>query len=233
LQNSNRREFDVVVSSWSTMQSYLDSGRLRRLASLLYTSCETVDQDAARQLVDRGIVDHVCDNMRCWDGGASFFQCQFGTYHTYDWLCDMQEVDGQLSCTDYFNPAFPFIDYLNDDRCHIGTKWQQCECGRWYRNFQFFGKRPSFTLNMGERVLTSIQISDAVDGVPGLVQAICDEKRIEIRSATHPCVMKSAHGAYLESRLGPHCVFHQGDFYRTAGRQKFQAVVLRKEMKRG
>jgi len=222
--------FHVLISSWSTMQAWLDSRRSTSLAGLLYTTCETVNQEGAKQLVSQGTVGAVCDNMRCWDGGASFFQCDYGTYHTYDWLCDMQEDNGELVCTDYFNPVFPFIDYKNGDRCKIDTDWQQCNCGRWYREFKFFGKRPSFVVNMPDRQVTSIQITDAVDSIPRLSQAICWEDAIEIRTTYRS--LPTALRDRLYGMLGPHVTIQCGGFVRTGDRRKFQTTVFHARRRR-
>jgi hypothetical protein len=89
-----------------------------------------------------GYAGSVCDHMRCWDGGASFWTCGRGTYHLMDNLSWSEEMDGMLVSTDYFSLPAPFVRYWNGDFCRIADTYQRCECGRLYRDFEFLENRP-------------------------------------------------------------------------------------------
>ena len=89
-----------------------------------------------------GRADHVCDHMRCWDGGATFFTCKYKNYHLLDNLSWCEEADGKLISTDYFSIPSPFVRYWNGDMCSISKSYKRCECGRLYREFEFLENRP-------------------------------------------------------------------------------------------
>ena len=93
--------------------------------------------------------------MRCWDGGATFFTCKFGTYHLLDNITYHKSIDNKLVTTDYFSLAAPFVNYWNGDICSIENEYLRCECGRLYRPFKMLENRP-FALK-GSVKLTSIK----------------------------------------------------------------------------
>jgi hypothetical protein len=93
--------------------------------------------------------------MRCWDGGATFFTCKFGTYHLLDNITSHKSIDNKLVTTDYFSLAAPFINYWNGDLCKIENEYLRCECGRLYHPFRMMENRP-FALK-GSSKLTSIK----------------------------------------------------------------------------
>lgn len=113
-----------------------------KLCSLLSNSNEKLLQEDADFLLGNGLVSHICDHMRCWDGGASFFTCRDGNCHIMDNLSWCVEVDGKLVSTDYFSLTCPFVNYWNGDRCQMGDKYSRCSCGRLYRDFKFLENRP-------------------------------------------------------------------------------------------
>lgn len=117
-------------------------GIKERLCGLLSNTYNPLAFEDADYLVERGIVGAVCNHMRCWDGGASFFTCRFGTYHLLDNLSWCREDNGRLISTDYFSFPNPFVNYWNGDYARIGTEYKRCECGRLYRPFVMERSRP-------------------------------------------------------------------------------------------
>lgn len=88
-------------------------------------------------------ITHYCDHMRCYDGGANFFTCKYGTYHLNDHLSwTIEGPDHKMISTDYFNIVSPFINYWNGDLCTIDNNYQLCDCGRYYRPFKMLENRP-------------------------------------------------------------------------------------------
>lgn len=146
----NKNSIDVVFTSGPQVNSLCHHlrrlGFEGRIAGLLSHTNERLIQEDASFLLEKKYFDHVCDHMRCWDGGASFFTCRDGNYHLMDNLSWCEDVDGRLVSTDYFNFSSPFVRYWNGDVCSIGEYYQRCDCGRLYRNFDFLENRP-FSLN--------------------------------------------------------------------------------------
>ena len=112
-----------------------------KICGLLSNSNERLLQEDAAYLME-GRTDHVCDHMRCWDGGATFFTCKYKNYHLLDNLSWCEEADGKLISTDYFSIPSPFVRYWNGDMCSISKSYKRCECGRLYREFEFLENRP-------------------------------------------------------------------------------------------
>lgn len=113
-----------------------------KLCELLSNSNEKLLEEDAKFLLSNGYVSHICDHMRCWDGGASFFTCKEGNYHIMDNLSWCTQVDDKLISTDYFSLTCPFVNFWNGDRCSLGKKHHRCSCGRLYREFKFLENRP-------------------------------------------------------------------------------------------
>ena len=152
--------FDIVLSSGpviNILARYIKKHNFtKHFAHLLSHTTEFPRPEDFYFLKNNGNITHYCDHMRCWDGGASFFTCKFGTYHLNDnfaWVT--QGSDNKLISTDYFNMAAPFINYWNGDRCRIENDYHKCECGRWYRPFKMLQNRP-FALK-GPKKLTLIK----------------------------------------------------------------------------
>jgi hypothetical protein len=137
-----------------------------RIGGLLSHTNEMLMQDDAEFLfVENKYFDSICDHMRCWDGGASFFTCKFGNYHLMDNLSWCDEVEGRLISTDYFNFASPFVKYWNGDMCSISKKIDRCECGRLFREFEFLENRPFSLAGVCLGSLRSKMISLGIDGI--------------------------------------------------------------------
>lgn len=138
-------QLDVIFAPGPSINSlchYLSkSGCGRKICRLVSNTNERLLPEDASFLLG-GFSDHVCDHMRCWDGGATFFTCKYKNYHLMDNLSWCEEVDGRLLSTDYFSMPSPFVRYWNGDRCRIADSYARCECGRLYREFEFLENRP-------------------------------------------------------------------------------------------
>lgn len=152
--------FDIVMITGPIMSflvRYLKKNSITiKIAKLMSQTGEFMRDTDKQYLIDNNYTEHVCDHMRCWDGGSSFFTCKYNTYHLLDNISwTRQGPDNKLICTDYFNFSAPFIHYWNGDKCEIIDEYQQCKCGRYYRPFTMLENRP-FALK-GPTQLTSIK----------------------------------------------------------------------------
>lgn len=148
-----------------------------KIASLLSNSNEMLLQTDVDFLLDGKYVNNICDHMRCWDGGATFFTCKESTYHLCDNLSWSEEIDGKLITTDYFSFPSPFIKYWNGDLCKIFDKYRRCACGRLFRNFEFVESRP-FSLKGLSIEKYKKEIIES--GISSLKQVKCSVARIEV-----------------------------------------------------
>jgi hypothetical protein len=177
-------QIDVFYTSppqVNSLCSYIRKfGKTDRVGYLLSVTGERLLPEDAAFLLDGGYFDHICDHMRCWDGGATFFTCKHRNYHLMDNLAWCEEgPNHELICTDYFNLASPFVRYWNGDYCRIAKEYQRCECGRLYRDFEFLESRP-FSLkgtNMRE-----IQEKIRALGIPGIKQVRCSVHDLSVVS---------------------------------------------------
>lgn len=75
-------------------------------------------------------IKRIKNHMRCWDGGATFFTCNYGNTHWVDMSCAFRvDEEGRLWTTDRWNTAQPFCNYWNGDI----VSWSRdgiCQCGR-------------------------------------------------------------------------------------------------------
>jgi hypothetical protein len=175
---------DIILSSSQFINAlvfHLRKHRIhQKIATLLSNTCEMIIDEDTHYLTSNGLVSCVCDHMRCWDGGAGFFTCRYGTYHLMDNLswC-YQGDDNRLICTDYFSFPAPFVDYWNGDYCVIDNSYRRCRCGRLYRPFRFLQSRPfslkGTCINEWRKKIVEL-------GVHGLKQIRCDACGIEIIS---------------------------------------------------
>jgi phenylacetate-coenzyme A ligase PaaK-like adenylate-forming protein len=152
-------EIDIIISTGPIINQFCEEIRRRKyskkLCCLLSHSNEFPLQRDFEFLKINKLIDYHCDHMRCWDGGATFFTCKFGTYHLLDNITYHKSVDNKLVTTDYFSLSAPFINYWNGDLCKIENEYLRCECGRLYRPFKMLENRP-FALK-GSSKLTSIK----------------------------------------------------------------------------
>lgn len=149
------------------------------VASLLSQTNEKLLREDAEFMLGNGHCLNICDHMRCWDGGASFFTCREGRCHLMDNLSWCEDVDGRLVSTDFFNFASPFVRYWNGDVCQIGDKYSRCGCGRLYREFEFLENRP---FSVGGVNLFELKSKMMDLGIQGVKQARCHSDSINVVS---------------------------------------------------
>lgn len=171
----NEHHIDVFYApppQVNSLCSYIRKfGLKEKLGYLLSTTGERLLTDDANFLLEGRYFDHICDHMRCWDGGATFFTCKHKNYHLMDNLAWCEEgPNHELICTDYFNLASPFVRYWNGDYCRIAKEYQRCECGRLYRDFEFLQNRP-FALKGSN--MREIQEKIKNLGIEGIKQVRC------------------------------------------------------------
>jgi len=146
---------------------------------LLSNSNEFLMKKDADFLLD-GWIDNICDHMRSWDGGSTFFTCKHKRYHLLDNLSWSEDVDGMLVSTDYFSLPSPFVRYWNGDYCRISEGYSRCECGRLYRDFEFLENRPfslkGVSLKELRKAINDLQID-------GLKQVRCGLNTIDVVSS--------------------------------------------------
>ncbi len=177
-----KNEIDVIFSpgpSINSMCHYIREQKFKsKVCHLLSNSNEKIMSEDAAFLFE-GHVDDICDHMRCWDGGASFFTCRHRNYHLMDNLSWCEDVEEKLVSTDYFNLPSPFVRYWNGDFCRITDTYQRCECGRLYREFEFLENRP-FSLK-GRSIL---DVKEALDHlrISNIKQVRCSAEFVEIVS---------------------------------------------------
>jgi hypothetical protein len=139
-------KIDVLISTGPVLNRLCSAaralGRTEKICSLLSHNNEFPMQSDLDFLKESGMVDYLCDHMRCWDGGATFFTCKYGTRHLMDNISMCEENEEKLISTDFFSLAAPFIDYWNGDLCSIDQTYKRCECGRLYREFKMKQNRP-------------------------------------------------------------------------------------------
>jgi hypothetical protein len=179
-----RHRIDVLFTSppqISSMCNFIRKfGVKHKIGGLLSsTGDRMIPSDAHFLFVENQYFEHICDHMRCWDGGASFYTCRHGNYHLMDNLCWVEEVGGKMICTDYFNLASPFVRYWNGDYCQVGKVYKRCECGRLYRDFKFMESRP-FSL----KGVSMNHIKQGLKGleIPGIREVRCSMKFLDVVS---------------------------------------------------
>lgn len=151
----------------------------KKLCDLLSNTNEFLLKSDINFLIENNLVDNICNHMRCWDGGASFFTCKEKNYHLMDNLSWCEEMDTKLISTDYFSFPCPFVNYWNGDYCKIDKKYKRCDCGRLYREFEFLENRP-FSL----KGICLKEIQDKINNlnISEIKQIRCDSKKLKVIS---------------------------------------------------
>jgi hypothetical protein len=139
-------KIDVIFCPGSVTNSlcnYIKKNNINnKVCNLLSNSYEEILKSDVDYLNNNNLVDNICNHMRCWDGGATFFTCKYNTYHLLDNLSWCEEYENKLISTDYFSLPSPFVNYWNGDYCEIKNDYKRCDCGRLYRPFKFLRSRP-------------------------------------------------------------------------------------------
>lgn len=186
LENNQIEVFFASSPEINSMCNYLRKfGVRKKLSYLLSTTSERLLPEDAVFLLEGGYFDHICDHMRCWDGGATFFTCKHRNYHLMDNLAWCEEGPNQeLICTDYFNLASPFVRYWNGDYCRIAREYHRCECGRLYRDFEFLESRPFSLKGTNMREIQEKIKSLAIGGIKQVRCSVHDLSVVSTRNLT-------------------------------------------------
>jgi hypothetical protein len=179
-----RHRIDVFFTSSpqiSSMCNYIRKfGVKHRIGHLLSSTGDRIlPADAYFLFIENEYFTHICDHMRCWDGGATFYTCRERNYHLMDNLSWVEEIEGKMICTDYFNLASPFVRYWNGDHCRVGKDYKRCECGKLYREFEFLESRP-FSLKgvCMKEIKEGIKALD----IPGIREVRCSTSYLDVVS---------------------------------------------------
>lgn len=193
----SRSRIDVIFAPGPSINSLCHHARRMGLKSKMFglvsNSNEKIMAEDAAFLLD-GLANSVCDHMRCWDGGATFFTCKHLNYHLLDNLSWCEEVEGKLVSTDYFSLPSPFVRYWNGDFCRITDRYERCECGRLYRDFEFLENRP-FSIK-GRSILDIKSTLDSLR-ITNIKQVRCSTESVEIVSYSP---IKDEHRRILASK---------------------------------
>lgn len=178
-----KNEIDVILTSGPIISSLAHHvkrlGFDKKITRLLSNTCELMFKKDVGYLQKAGVISECCDHMRCWDGGAGFFSCRYGTYHLMDNLSFCEEFDGKLISTDYFSLPSPFIKFWNGDLCEINNSYKRCQCGRLYRPFKFLQSRP---FSVKGKCITDLREKVKQSGIKGIKQIKCGNSKMEIVS---------------------------------------------------
>lgn len=183
LKYLSKNHIDVILTSGPFINSlcyYIKKFKNdNKICKLLSNTNELLLQKDADFLIKNQYVENICDHMRCWDGGASFFTCSYKNYHLLDNLIWCEEKENKLISTDYFSFPSPFVNYWNGDYCQIKNIYKRCECGRLYREFKFLENRP-FSL----KGICFKEIQDKIKkiNINYIKQVKCDTNQIAIVS---------------------------------------------------
>ncbi len=140
LQFITKNKIDIILAPGHVLASLVwNIKRLKHTTPICKLLSNTGDKANIADfdyLKNNGLIDNWCDHMRCWDGGVTFFTCQYNVYHLLDGLAWAHtDNDERLISTDFFSLPSPFVNYWNGDYCSIGNEYKQCQCGRMYREF--------------------------------------------------------------------------------------------------
>lgn len=161
---NEHNNFDIILCAGpivNILTKFITNSNFKiKICNLLSHTTQFPRQEDFEFLKSNENINHFCDHMRCWDGGATFFTCIHGTKHLLDnfsWV--EQGPNNELISTDYLNLATPFVNYWNGDLCEIINEYVKCKCGRWYRPFNmlrnrpFSVKGPSSIINLRKQIL--------------------------------------------------------------------------------
>lgn len=145
IQFLNFSEIDIIICQGNVAASLTwNLKRLkhdRKICKLLSNTGYKVNHADLNFLKENQLIDNWCDHMRCWDGGVTFYSCQFNKTHLIDGLAWAWSDAGRLISTDFYSLPSPFVNYWNGDYCTIAEQYQICKCGRCYRPFEMQSPR--------------------------------------------------------------------------------------------
>lgn len=183
LKYLNKNHIDVILTTGPYINSlchYIKKFKYNnKICNLISNTNEFLLSKDANFLLENNYTNNICDHMRCWDGGASFFTCFYKNYHLLDNLSWCEEKQNMLISTDYFSFPSPFFNYWNGDYCKIEEEYKKCKCGRLYREFKFLQNRP---FSIKGICFKEIQEKIQSSGVGFIKQVKCDQNHINIFS---------------------------------------------------
>jgi hypothetical protein len=181
ISHIKNNKIDVILATGPNINSlcnYIKQNEIDiKLASLLSNTNEKLLPSTISYIKENNLFDSICDHMRCWDGGATFFTCRDENYHLMDNLSWCIEKDNKLISTDYFSLASPFVNYWNGDLCKIDNNYKRCDCGRLYRDFEFLENRPF--LIKGRNI---IRIKEELSRFNSIKEVRCSKNYLELVS---------------------------------------------------
>jgi hypothetical protein len=116
----------LSASAFSLIDNYTSFSEDFDKNGLVIFTGESLPTETKKGLVDKGF--DVRDQMRCWDGGATFVTCPFGNQHWIDFLAVTTTDQGKLISNDLFNLAQPHLSYWNGDVV-MREFGESCACG--------------------------------------------------------------------------------------------------------
>lgn len=141
IQYSIDNDIDIILASGGIIASIAYVSNIinitNKICKLISNTNSAVNYAKLEYLKSNKLIGQWCDHMRCWDGGATFITCRYGTKHLLDGLSWCYSVNGKLISDDYFSVTYPFHKYWNGDFAEIDDDYQLCQCGRYYRPFTF------------------------------------------------------------------------------------------------
>lgn len=131
LRKSILREHEKVglhISPWKAkvfMRKGIDLSAFDQGELVFFLTGEKVTDEIREAFAPFEIRDH----MRCWDGGSTFYTCEYGHTHWLDMVFDFTlGPNGEVFATDILNKAQEFTHYDTGDR----VEWARgglCQCG--------------------------------------------------------------------------------------------------------
>lgn len=155
----------IASLTWNTKRLRINN----KLCKLISNTGSKLNINNVIELQNNGNIGAWCDHMRCWDGGATFFTCEYNTYHLMDGLAWAYADNYKLISTDYFSLCSPFVNYWNGDYADISNNYEYCKCGRIFRRFEM-GRTRSKTTAISD--LSTVQTALVENGLlDGLIRA--------------------------------------------------------------
>jgi hypothetical protein len=218
----SKNTIDVFLTSFSFVSILLSCmQKPQKICTLLSNVCEAPLQKEVEFILKENICDYFCDHMRCWDGGFTFMTCKYGVRHIFDYLTYTEAIEERLICTDFFNYSMPFIKYWNGDFIKLDETWKKCECGRYYRDFQFGSSRKSFYFGK-ENKMSSIDLHDIIFDLNETAQALCYENKVVIITTKELSISDKS---FLTKKIPAKVEFEINNFKFTGRYNKMAKIV--------
>lgn len=143
------------ASTFAILDAYVGLSDIIDPDALVMFTGEALPVDLRERLLDKGL--DVRDFMRCWDGGATFFTCQYGNRHWVDYLAPTRVEDGRLISDDLFNVVQPHLGYHNGDVVER-VFGKLCPCGEVCSDTTFQNRTASHALVTPSGILATYEM---------------------------------------------------------------------------